>query len=293
MTRIRNGFLAVALLLLVGAAGSARATLPGSAHEEVTGTVGQPVTLDGEQVHTVVRTERWYGGGYWQPPAGKAAVTLEIQVKALQKTSYNGLYYTVKGPGDATYGRVVIGVREESLGSSNDLAPGETANGWLTFLVPAGQLGGLKLVYHMHAGFGSTLTVPLGAIPDSARSVVGRRATVAGEQGVVVTRIERPATIGIWKPQTGRAYLTAYVQVRALKQTTVRGAFSAFTPAGVWVGKPLVGSRTPSFPYKATLRPGGIAQGWVTFMPTKSQQHGLTLVYHLYDHRDTLLVRLP
>lgn len=293
MTRIRNGLAATAVLVLALGAGSARATTQ-ARHADVNGAVGQAVTLDGEQVHTVVGAQRWYGGGFWQPPAGKAAVTTEIKVDAVQKTSYNAMYYTLAGPGDETYGRVIIGLREPALHSSNNLMSGQSASGWLTFLVPATQLQGLRLVYHMHSGFGSTLTVPLGAIPDSVRTSVGRPGVVAGEQSVTVTKVERPATVGMWKPAAGTTYLTAYVKVRALKPTTVKRRFSAFAPGGSWAGTPMMGSRTPTFPYTTRLAAGRTVEGWVTFLVKRGQpQHGLTLVYHLYDNRDTLLVRLP
>ena len=73
---------------------------------DVTGVVGQPVTLDDKQVHTVVRTERWYGGGFWLPKAGQVAVTVEINIKAIAETSYNPLYYAVRDGAGTKYGRV-------------------------------------------------------------------------------------------------------------------------------------------------------------------------------------------
>ncbi len=271
----------------VGAAPSPGPTPSGDGY---TGAVGQAVTLDNEQVHTVVGAQRWYGGGSFQPPAGKAAVAVHLKIQALEKTSYNTLYYSLEGK--STYGRVIVGYRYPSLGSSNDLMPTNTADGWVTFLVPTKELNGLRLVYHMHAGFGSTLTVPLGKIPDSPRANLGQTTRLAGEVAVKATKVQRPKTLGIWKPKKGQVFVTAYVRVTGL-QATKTGTFTAFTKAGKSVGGMLLGERHPSFPRDKALRKGKTAKGWVTLMVPKAQSHGLILVYHLTGNRDTLLIRLP
>lgn len=293
MNRTCKGLVVAALLALAAAGSSARAAQPSSVHDDVTAAVGQTVTLDGEQRHTVVRTQRWYGGGYWQPTPGNVAVSMEIKIEALSKTSYNPMYYSLAGADGETYGRVFIGPRDPTLRSSNNLMAGQATDGWLTFLVSKGALGGLTLVYHMHSGFGSTLSVSLGAVPDSPHGHVGSPSALAGEQTVTVLKVERPTTVGMWKPKSGYAFVTAYVRIRALKATTAANGFSAFTPAGAWAAKPLMGSRSPSLPYKKKLSAGRTVEGWVTLMPKIGQQHRLTLVYHLPDNRDTLLVPLP
>ena len=82
---------------------------------DVVGAVGQPVTLDDEQIHTVVRTERWYGGGSWFPKAGQAAVTVEVKIKTIAESSYNPMYYAVRDSAGARYGRVILGYRYPRL----------------------------------------------------------------------------------------------------------------------------------------------------------------------------------
>jgi hypothetical protein len=258
--------------------------------DDYTGAVGQAVTLDNEQIHTVVKVQRWYGGGGFLPPAGKAAVTVDLRIQALQKTSYNALYYSLEGKNK--YGRVFIGTRDPSLHSSNDLMPPNTVKGWVTFLVPQKELTGLRLVYHMHAGFGSTLTVPLGKIPDSPRAKIGKSAVLAGEMAVKATQVQRPARFGIWKPKAGHVFVTTYVSVKALKSTKT-GRFTALTRTGKAISGMLMGERKPAFPREKALRRGKTAKGWVTLMVPKAQSHGLTLVYHLTGNRDTLLIRLP
>lgn len=262
------------------------------ASQDVMGALGQDVTLDGEQVHTVVQVQRWYGGGYWMPPAGKAVVTVFIHIRGLQKTSYNGLYYSVRNPAGTSFGRVYLGSRDPSLGSSNNLMAGQIAQGWLSFLVPTTSVNDLTLVYHMHSGFGSTLTVPLGTVPDSPRTSIGRAAVLLSEQAITATRVERPARNGYYAPKTGYRFITIYVVIRALKSTKT-GQFTAFTPTGKTIGNVLVGHRSPMFPELRGVAKGKTAQGWVTLMVPQNQTHGLTLVYHLSGYRDTLLIAIP
>lgn len=109
---------ALIVLAIAAPAATAQTVAPVAAQDEIVGSVGQPITLDNEQIHTVVQVERWYGGGYWLPKAADAAVTLEIKVQAIAKTSYNPMYYSIRDASGKTYGRVILGYRYESLGSS-------------------------------------------------------------------------------------------------------------------------------------------------------------------------------
>jgi hypothetical protein len=63
-----------------------------------TARLGQPVTMQGEQVHTVVRAQRWAGGRVWRAKPRHAYVTSYLKVKALQPTKIGGTYYST-GPG--------------------------------------------------------------------------------------------------------------------------------------------------------------------------------------------------
>jgi hypothetical protein len=282
----------MALASLTWAAPTGASGLQPHAGQDVTGVVGQGVTLDGEQVHTVVQVQRWYGGGYWLPPAGKAVVTVLIKIDGLQKTSYNALYYSVTTPGGPSIGHSYLGSRDPSLGSSNDLMAGQSAQGWMSFVVPTTQINALTLVYTMHSGFGSTLRVPLGVVPDSPRTVIGRTAVLQSEQAVTATRVERPARNGMYVPKKGYKFITTYVKVRAIK-TIKTGRFTAFAPGGKTFPGVLLGHRSPMFPELRGVAKGKTVQGWVTLMVPQNQTHGLTLVYHLSGYRDTLLIRIP
>jgi uncharacterized protein DUF4352 len=291
-----RGILGPALIVLAIAAPAATAqtAAPLAAQDEIVGSVGQPITLDNEQIHTVVQVERWYGGGYWLPKAGDAAVTIEIKVQAIAKTSYNPMYYSIRDASGKTYGRVILGYRYESLGSSASMAAGTEATGWLTFLVPENKLNELTLVYHMHLGFGSTLAVPLGAVPDSPTARIGQSVTVQGEQVHTVVRAQRWAGSGLWRARPGQVYVTWYVKVRALQPTKIGGTYySLRTAKGAWYHGYVSGDRKPKLPYNTSLAAGRTAQGWVTLMVPKTVVRSLTLVYHMHDNGTNVLVRLP
>jgi hypothetical protein len=258
---------------------------------DVVGAVGQPVMLDNEQVHTVVRTERWYGGGFWFPKAGQVAVAAEIHIKTIAKSSYNPMYYAVRDSAGTQYGRVIIGYRYPSLPSTANAPAGTEVDGWLTFLVPTARVNDLTLEYHMHGGFGSTLRVNLGAVPDSQRVPVGANVSLAGEQVHRVTSASVWPGKGLWKPKAGYVYVTWYVNVKALKQTTIGGMhYSLRSATGEWYHGIVLGNREPRLPYKAVLAAGRVAQGWVTEMVPKSKLRGLTIVYHLHDNGPNLLI---
>ena len=123
----------------------------------------------------VVRTERWYGGGFWFPKAGQAAVTVEINIKTIAESSYNSLYYAVRDGAGARYGRVIAGYRYPSLPSASRAPAGTEVDGWLTFLVPVAKVNDLTLEYRASGGFGSSLDVELGVVPDSQQAGRGRR----------------------------------------------------------------------------------------------------------------------
>lgn len=124
--------------------------------------MGQAVTLDGEQVHTVIQAKRWAGDKYWHPKAGQTAIAVQVRIKALKKTSYNALYYAIKDlRTDKKYGKTYLGEKEPALSSSNKLRPPKVVTGWVTIIVPTKKLDKLQFMYYMHSGFGSTLIVPL------------------------------------------------------------------------------------------------------------------------------------
>lgn len=296
LTRLRLGALAVfALTLLAAPAATGERTGSSSAASDVTGAVGQPVTLDSEQIHTVVQVERWWGGGYWFVKKGDAAVTVKVRIQATAKTSCNPLYYALRTPTGQTYGRVVLGGRDPGLESSNDLTSGDTHEGWLTFVTPEKDVNALTLVYRMHSGFGSTLTVPLGTPSPSPTAALRRAITLDNEQVHTVLRAERWSGSGLFKPKAGQTYITVYIRVKALKPTTVGGSYYSLRDgAGNSYRGPVFGSRKPELIWKKSLVGGRSLEGWVTLLVPKAQARSLTLIYHMQGgSQPTLLVRLP
>ena len=163
----------------------------------------------------------------------------------------------------------------------------------MTFLVPVTKVNDLTLEYRASGGFGSSLDVELGVVPDSQRQVgVGghdRRA----EQAQTVTAASVWPGKGLFRPKPGQVYVTWHVKVKALKQTTIGGMyFSLRSASGEWYSGSVLGSREPRLPYKASLAAGRVAQGWVTGMVPRSKIRGLTIVYHLHDNGPNVLIPL-
>lgn len=283
-----------ALALVAASAVLARDEGAAARLDEVTGTVGQTVSLDGEQAHTVVRAERWWGDGSWVLKPGEAAVTVYVRVQALAETPVNPLYYGLRGPDGKTWGRPIVGSRGPGF-SSGRLAAGAVAEGWLTFIVPETDVDALTFVYRMHSGFGSTLLVPLGQPIPSPTAALKQPVALEGEQVHTATKAERWPGSGMWKPKKGYAYVTVFVRVKALKATTIGSTYyTVRTTTGKEYGRPMFGRRTPELPHKKALAAGRTADGWVTLMVPATQLKALTLLYHLRaGDGPTLLVRLP
>lgn len=163
---------------------------------DVTGAVGRPTTLDGEQVHTVLQVQRWHGGNDFAPKPGDAVVTVRVTIRALKETSCNPLWYALEAQDGKSYGRVALGERAPALGASNHLLPGTASSGWLTFSLPIKPIVGPTLVYHMRAGFGPTLRVPLGHVPDGPSARLGQPLRLEGEQAQTASTVARLSSLG-------------------------------------------------------------------------------------------------
>lgn len=129
-----------------------------------TARVGRPVTLEGEQVHTVTRAETWPGAGLWKPKAGQVYVTVAVKVRALKATTVGATYYSFRDRTGQVYHGTVLGKRTPALAYKTRLAAGRTAQGWITTMVPKTRLAGLTMTYHMLGGNGPTLVVPVTAL---------------------------------------------------------------------------------------------------------------------------------
>jgi hypothetical protein len=117
----------------------------------------KPYNVLGEHVFSVVDTQPWDGGGF-QPGTGKVFVGAQVQVKALSRTAPGD--FSVFDSAGVYYASSYVAPDPE-LDWEKPLAPGQTIDGWIAFAVPAARAGSLTLVYHVHAGAGPTVLVPL------------------------------------------------------------------------------------------------------------------------------------
>lgn len=281
-----------ALLTLAVASASAGLSRPAAAQDEIRGAVAQPVSVDNVMTHTVVRTERWYGGGIWMAKVGEVGVTVQVKIEATADTPFNRLYYGLRTPDGKLWSTVWLGNRKPSL-SAGQLHAGESATGWLTWVVPEAHANGLALVFYARGSFGSgsTLTVPLGVVPESPTAKVGQSVVVDGQVRHTFVRAER--WVGEWKPKVGNEYFTFLVKVKALKPIKAGASFySLRTADGKWFRKILFGTREPELASSRRLAAGGVLEGWVTMMIPRTRFGQLKLVYHLPDEGANLVLPL-
>ncbi len=278
MKRQAGRAILVALCAVVAAgAGQARGAQPPTQ----TTVLGRSVTLAGEQVHTVVSAEQWHGSGLWVPKAGAVTVTVLVRVKALKKTSYNGLYYRLRDASGSEWGTAYVGSRQPQLGSSNRLQRGKIAAGWLTFSLPAAKARSLSLVYRMSAGFGPRLIVRIGT-PAVRTGTLGKAYPIASEHVFTALAAERWPGGGLWQPKAGNAYVTVNVRVQA-QQPTAPGRLSLFSADGSYYNTMVLGKRDPAFDWKAPLAAGASIEGWATFVVPEAALSSLTLCYHVHS----------
>ncbi len=142
-------------------------------HFAAVGRTGVSVRVGSQQVHVVTRAE------HWATPAGVSIegdgiyATVYVRITARQQTEYSHLSYGLLAADGTTWSRPIgaFGFRSPDLGSG-DLAPGESAEGWVTIAIPPDGHDSLTLVYE--GGFDvsawsweePTMYVPLGKLAD-------------------------------------------------------------------------------------------------------------------------------
>jgi hypothetical protein len=142
-------------------------------HFAAVGRRGGSVRVGSQQVHVVTRAE------HWATPPGVSIegdgiyATVYVRITAREQTEYSDLSYGLLAPDGTTWSRPIgaLGSRSPDLGSG-DLAPGESAEGWVTNAVPPDDHDSLTLVYE--GGFDvsawsweePTVYVPLGKLAD-------------------------------------------------------------------------------------------------------------------------------
>lgn len=282
---------AVALLAVLATAAFAPPAAS-AAQPQVTTSLGTSVTLAGEQVHTVVAAEQWYGSGLWIPKPGDISITVRVKVRAVKRTSTNPLYYTLRDRRGREWRGTIIGTRSPRLTSTNTLGPGRTNDGWLTFNLPRQDASNLQLVYRMRYGFGPKLTVRVGT-PTLQTGALAQTVPILDEHTLTVLEAGTWISDGMWQPKPGNTAFTVHLRIAASKPTPV-GRFSLLHTSGELHGWTYLGSRDPDLEWKLPLASGDAVDGWLTFIVPTGHVNALTLVYHVHQGAGpTVTVPLP
>lgn len=163
---------------------------------DVTGAVGRPTTLDGEQVHTVLQVQRWYGGNDFAPKPGDAVVTVRVTIRALKENLLQPAVVRAGGPRrEELRPRGARRTRSRPW-REQPLAAWNGFQRMADLFLPIKPIVGLTLVYHMRAGFGPTLRVPLGHVPDGPSARLVQPLRLEGEQAQTASTVARLSSLG-------------------------------------------------------------------------------------------------
>lgn len=115
--------------------------------------------VQGDYALTVANAEKSQNYGYLSAKAGNTLVAVEIIIESNAATgvSVNPIYATIKDADGYTYNADIVGGKEPSLNSQNDMPIGEKMRGWITFEIPASAKG-LVLTYEP-ISFGNTTRI--------------------------------------------------------------------------------------------------------------------------------------
>jgi uncharacterized protein DUF4352 len=100
---------------------------------------GEKIRLGDEVFITLVESEYSTTGysQFFKPAAGNIVYAFLVEFEGIDPAgaSYNPLYFKLKAEG-FEYNSTLLGGKEPKLSSSNDLAPGDTVRGWVSFEAP-------------------------------------------------------------------------------------------------------------------------------------------------------------
>lgn len=99
--------------------------------------VGDRVKLADEEYISVEKAETGFTSDFAKPAAGNVNVSFLIAFEGINPAgaSYNPFFFKIKDESGFEYNYSAFG-KDPQLQSSNDLAPGKIARGWMTFEVP-------------------------------------------------------------------------------------------------------------------------------------------------------------
>ena len=121
--------------------------------------IGVKLMIGDEQYMTVVDAAQWAGTSQVKPRSGKAFFTVSIQIDAIKLTSFDSADFKLRDAAGKSY--VWRPGRAPHLYSLDNMTPGGTYTGWITYEIPKTSLGKLTLIYKPAFLAGTTYTIPL------------------------------------------------------------------------------------------------------------------------------------
>jgi hypothetical protein len=108
--------------------------------------IGSEVIVGDQQKVQVTAVEAWAGSSTQQPAAGNAFVSVKITVTGITTTSFTSADFAVRDPEGNSHAEAAPG-RAPQLSFQTGLEPQHFYAGYVTFEVPAADVGSLVLVY--------------------------------------------------------------------------------------------------------------------------------------------------
>jgi hypothetical protein len=121
--------------------------------------IGVKLQIGDQQFMTVEAAEQWPGAGTVKPKKGKAFFTVSIRIDAIKLTSFDSADFKLRDKAGKSY--AWRPGRAPHLYSLDNMTPGGTYLGWITYEIPKASLGELTLIYKPAFLGGTTFKVPL------------------------------------------------------------------------------------------------------------------------------------
>jgi hypothetical protein len=121
--------------------------------------IGVKLQIGDQQFMTVLAAEQWPGAGAVKPKKGKAFFTVSIRIDAITVTSFDSADFKLKDKAGKSY--AWRQGRAPHLYSLNNMTPGGTYVGWITYEIPKASLGELTIIYKPAFLGGTSFKIPL------------------------------------------------------------------------------------------------------------------------------------